>query len=667
MNMNPDFMAKFRDAFLEESTDLVDAMETILLRLDPVRVEAEDLNTIFRVAHSIKGNGGTFGFPAITAFAHDVEGVLERARRGEITLTAPLVAKLLGVVDLFRRHLDLARAGAALPEDLAAAQAQLIADLRHLAAGGTSEGEAPPPPQAPAAPGWGYRIRFAAPPATFRRGLNLERIFRDLERLGTAEFTLLPEGLPALEDVDPETCYLAWDIRLRTRASRTEVEETFEFVAEGENLRIEALEAPDARSLPSPVPPATSLPIPPLGPARAPRRELSETPTVRVATEKIDGLMNLVGELVITQAMLAQSSALLDTPQGQARFQEALQHLARQTRELQEGVMGIRMVPMELVFSRFPRLVRDLGQQLGKEADLVMDGIKTELDKNFIELLVDPLTHLVRNAMDHGLETPAERSSLGKAPRGRLSLRASSRSGQVFIEVEDDGRGLDRGRILAKARERNLPLPEDPTDAQVLDLVFEPGFSTATEVSDVSGRGVGLDVVRQNLVALGGRIEVDSRPGAGTTFRLIVPLTLAILDGLLVRLGTEVFVFPLAAVLETFQPAPQALQSLQGDREVINVRGQYVPVLRLQSRLGTPSGADEAGRTLLVLVESGGRQAALVVDELLGQQQLVIKSLEAHYRRVPGISGATILGDGRVALILDLQTLLESLGREAPR
>lgn len=690
-------MSQFREAFLEESTELVDTMEGILLRLDLAHVESEDLHTLFRVAHSIKGNAATFGFPAIAAFTHQIESCMEPIRQGAVAMSGPLVELLLGAVDLIRKHLYLARRDDAMePADLAT-QARLVEQLKAHTVGG--DGATGPvsaiasaiPPAAPP-PVRGYQIRFTAPPETFRRGINLERTFRDLSRLGKVRFWLDPATLPDLDHLDPEACCLAWDIQLESSAERAEVEEVFEFVNEGENLEIRPL-AGD----PDEVPPIGELLVEQgeVSPAQLrealarqekvgemlvhmgvakpeaiekaieqqqKKRSQAEASTVRVATEKIDRLVNLVGELVITQAMLAQSSQSLETAHGQARFHEALLLLDRQTRELQERVMGVRMVPMDMVFQRFPRMVRELGKQLGKDVALILEGQNTELDKTFIEMLVDPLTHLVRNGIDHGLESTEDRVLAGKPAQGTLTLRAASRGGHIYIEIQDDGRGLDTERILRKAIERGLCAPEArPSPEEIQMFLFEPGFSTAETVSDVSGRGVGLDVVRQNIRQLGGRIEVDSRLGQGTLFRLVLPLTLAILDGLMIQVGDEPYVFPLASVLESFKPKLGEVQTLKGDREVINLRGEFIPIIRLPEVLGVAGPRAERGRNsqpLLVVVESEGRRAAMVVDDLLGQQQVVIKSLEAHYRRVEGVSGATILGDGRVSLILDVPGLI---------
>jgi two-component system chemotaxis sensor kinase CheA len=682
-------MEQFRNAFFEEAVELADGMEATLLAMDLQAVEPEDLHTLFRAAHSLKGNAGTFGFPAIAAFTHQLESFLEPVRQGHRALTTELVEYLLQAVDLIRSHLHAAQQGEPLPAKEQQAQETLLARLQED--GAVAPAPPVPAPSLPApARGPGYRIHFEAPVDAFRRGVNLERLFRDLARLGTLQAWPDLARLPGLDDLEPEDCHLAWDLHLETAAPRADVEEVFEFVAEGDNLRIELL-TPESQ-----VPPLGEIlereeGIPPADVREAlaqqkhlgeilvatgkakpeavdraldrqqKKRNQAESATIRVATEKVDRLVNLVGELVITQAMLAQAAqSARDGADSEERMAVALLQLDRQTRELQERVMGIRMVPVEMVFSRFPRMVHELAKQMGKELDLVLEGQATELDKTFIEMLVDPMTHLVRNAVDHGIETREARAAAGKPSKGTITLRAYSRGGHIHIEVKDDGHGLDPARILRKAIERGL-LPPDvrPSDEELFPVIFEPGFSTAEQVSDVSGRGVGMDVVRQNIRALGGRIDIASQLGQGSTFTLILPLTLAILDGLTVRVGADTFVFPLASVLESFQCRRDDIRTVKGDREVISLRGDFIPVMRLQRVLegaGAASSAEE--RVLLVLVEAEGKRAAMAVDELLGQQQVVIKSLETHYRRVEGISGATILGDGRVALILDVTGLL---------
>jgi two-component system chemotaxis sensor kinase CheA len=683
-------MDQFRDSFFEEATELADGMEATLLAMDLASVEPEDLHTLFRAAHSIKGNSATFGFPAVASFTHQLESTLEPVRQGTRPLTDELREILLQGVDLIRSHLFHARRDEPLPEKDQQAQAALVLKLKE---DGTTPVVAPvAAPSAPKAASGGFSIRFEAPRDTFRRGINLERLFRDLAKLGTLHTWPDLSQVPALEHMDPEDCHLAWDLRLETTRPRADVDDVFEFVAEGENLRIEALPQEgavpqlgeilqvEAGVSPADIREALSQQkqlgellvdmgkVKPEAVTKAldqqqKKKNQAEASTVRVATEKIDRLVNLVGELVITQAMLAQASQASHTMQGEEQMNAALLQLDRQTRELQERVMGIRMVPVEMVFSRFPRMVHELGKQLGKDVELLMEGQATELDKTFIEMLVDPLTHLVRNAVDHGMEERGERALTGKPATGTIALKAASKGGHIHIEVKDDGKGLNRDRILEKALAKGMIQPgARPSDEELNLLIFEPGFSTLEQVSDLSGRGVGMDVVRQNVRALGGRIEVESQPGHGTTIRLVLPLTLAILDGLTVRVGEETFVFALASVLESFSRQGADVQTVKGDREVINLRGEFIPVVRLQKLLGlgnaAENGQDRTARPLLVLVESEGRRAAMAVDELLGQQQVVIKSLETHYKRVEGISGATILGDGRVALILDVQGLL---------
>ncbi len=685
-----DAMAQFRDAFFEEATELADGMEATLLSMDLAAVEVEDLHTLFRAAHSIKGNAATFGFPEVAAFTHKLESTLEPVRQGNRPMTSELREMLLQGVDLIRSHLHQARRGESLSPREQQAQAELITRLQ------ADAGAPLPAPSTPAAPardqamkgGTGFSIRFEAPLDAFRRGVNLERLFRDLAKLGHLQTWTDLTRIPASNELDPEDCHLAWDVRLETSHPQADVDDIFEFVADGDNLRIQPLPPlgavpnlgdilqVEAGVSPADIREALSQQkrlgelLVDMGKVKpevvnkaldqqTKKRNQAEASTVRVATEKIDRLVNLVGELVITQAMLAQASQLSNTMQGEEQMSAALLQLDRQTRELQERVMGIRMVPVEMVFSRFPRMVHELGKQLGKDVELIMEGQATELDKTFIEMLVDPLTHLVRNAVDHGMETKEERQKSGKPSMGSIALRASSRGGHIHIEVKDDGKGLNRDRIYQKALDRGLLQPGSrPSDEELNLLIFEPGFSTVEQVSDLSGRGVGMDVVRQNVRSLGGRIEVESEPGRGTLIRLVLPLTMAILDGLTVRVGEEIYVFPLASVLESFQRQVADVQTVKGDREVISLRGEFIPVVRLLTLLGLGPNPDASERTLLVLVESEGRRAAMAVDELLGQQQVVIKSLETHYKRVEGVSGATILGDGRVALILDVPGLM---------
>ena len=379
--------------------------------------------------------------------------------------------------------------------------------------------------------------------------------------------------------------------------------------------------------------------------------------TLRVSVEKVDQLINLVGELVITQAMLAQTSAAVD-PALFRQMATGLADLERNTRDLQESVMSIRMIPMTAVFNRFPRMLRDLASKLGKKVEFVTQGEATELDKGMIEKITDPLTHLVRNSCDHGIELPAQRLAMGKPATGTITLSASHQGGSIVIEVRDDGKGLSREKLLQKAREKGIHAPDGMSDAEVWDLIFAPGFSTAEVVSDVSGRGVGMDVVKKNITALGGRVEIDSTEGAGMSVRVRLPLTLAIMDSMSVGVDRECYILPLSSVVESFQFSPDKIRTIGGDAQVVQVREQFLPVVRLDRVFGVAREKPEPENPILVVVEADGKRLALLVDELLGQQQVVVKNLESNYGRVDNVSGATIIGDGRVALILDVDSLV---------
>ncbi|MBC7860373.1 MAG: chemotaxis protein CheW, partial [Burkholderiaceae bacterium] len=385
----------------------------------------------------------------------------------------------------------------------------------------------------------------------------------------------------------------------------------------------------------------------------------AESSSIRVSIEKVDQLINLIGELVITQAMIEQRADSLD-PMLHERLLSSVGQLTRNTRDLQEAVMSIRMMPMDFVFSRFPRMVRDLAAKLGKKIDFITHGAATELDKGLIERIVDPLTHLVRNSIDHGVEMPAARVAAGKSESGRLFLSASHQGGNIVIEVSDDGAGLNRERILAKAAEQGIPLADNMPDADVWQLIFAPGFSTAEVVTDVSGRGVGMDVVKRNIAAMGGSVEIRSAKGFGTTIAIALPLTLAILDGMSIRVGEEVYILPLGFVIESLQPVAEDIKEISGKGRVIKVRGEYLPLIPLHQMFDIAPRFTDPTEGIVVILETEGRKAALFVDDLVGQQQVVVKNLESNYRKVVGISGATILGDGGVSLILDVAALIRS-------
>jgi two-component system, chemotaxis family, sensor kinase CheA len=667
-------ITRFHKTFFEESFEGLDLMESALLKLDVGAADAETINSIFRAAHSIKGGAGTFGFSAIADFTHAVETLLDEMRSGRRTVSQEGADLLLQSVDAIRNLLTAARDGTDADVQAIAAIRAALEHMLHRGAGVTAA-TAPARP-APAAAGAGsghWRIRFTPKPELFRSGNDPLRILRELQALGEMRTECETSRLPPLIDAVAEDCYLSWTVELETAARREQIEDAFAWVIDECDLDIAepatAAVAPPtvAPVQPSP-PPAASPEMPALKvieggkPATDERR--TDSASIRVSTDKIDALINLVGELVITQAMLTQQASALD-PVANEKLLNGLSQLDRNTRRLQEAVMSTRMLPMDFVFSRFPRVVRDLAGKLGKQVRLVTMGESTELDKSVIERIADPLNHLVRNSLDHGLEPPEERSAAGKDATGTITLKASHQGGHIVIEIADDGRGLDRHKLLAKARERGLPCSDTMSDSEVWNLIFAPGFSTAAVVTDVSGRGVGMDVVKKNILALGGQVELASEPGRGMTVTIRLPLTLAILDGMSVRIGEEIFIVPLNSVIESLQPAPEQVKAVASQGRVVRVRNEYLPLVPLHRVFSLPAQHTEAHRGIVVLLESEGKKIAALVDELVGQQQVVIKSLETNYRRVHGISGATILGDGRVALILDVGGLVRDLHQAA--
>ncbi len=643
--------------FFEESLEGLDAIENGLLRLDEGG-SPDAVHEVFRAMHSIKGAAGTFGFQAVSDFAHDAETLLDELRTGARPPTRDCIDLLLQAADVLRGMIEALQEGR---EPSGRAAAEVEAQLRALVGAAAPAEAAPqgaPSQAAPTADVW--LIVFRPHPNLFATGNDPGRLLRELEDHGELEVELDESALPDLDALDPEACYLAWTLRLHGGVARDAVEEVFAWVEDDCDLTI----APDADA---PVEADADAPLEANAdaPVEADARETSEaapdaprtaqsSDSIRVATEKIDALINLVGEIVITQSMLGAVETG-DGPERVERLRDGLGQLARNTRELQEGVMRIRMLPMSAAFSRFPRLVRDLSGKLGKQVELVVSGEDVELDKTVLEKIGDPLVHLVRNALDHGIEPPEARREAGKPETARLELAAAHRGGTIVIEVRDDGRGLDRERILAKARQRGLVSGDESlTEDEVFDLVFRPGFSTADRVSDVSGRGVGMDVVRRNIQSLGGSVGVASKAGAGSTFSIRLPLTLAVLDGQLVDVGGETFVIALESIVESQVLDRGRMSTIAGDGEVYRFRESVIPLARLDRLFALQAEATEAPMHMLVIVESGSGPIGLVVDALGRQQQVVVKSLEENYVPLAGISGATILGDGSVALIVDL-------------
>jgi two-component system chemotaxis sensor kinase CheA len=656
-------ISQFYSLFFEEAEELLAEMERLLLALDPRRTDMEELAAIFRTAHSLKGGAATFGMADMAEFTHGLESLLDRMRRGEMAIAAEHVEAFFGAKDVLKMQLDGHRNGEAVDGEAVERMRRRLEAL--LAAGAPGSAQA----QADA----------LARPATRRYAIVLPAL--DAEAFEGLKAELGMMGSLDLGQAARDDGRIA--LTLETAQDSEAILDLCAFMLDPADIDIsedaapEAYAAPDGsygffEPLPEPSAPADEQPQAsahieaPAARAAADKAAHLESTSIRVSVEKVDQLINLVGELVITQAMIEQRSGTLD-PVMHERLLSGVAQLSRNTRDLQEAVMSIRMMPMDYVFSRFPRMVRDLAAKLGKRVDFVTHGAATELDKGLIERITDPLTHLVRNSVDHGIETPEARSAAGKPETGRLSLSAAHQGGHIVIEVSDDGGGLNRERILQKARDNGLPVAEDMPDEDVWQLIFAPGFSTAEEITDVSGRGVGMDVVQRNIHAMGGSVDIRSARGFGTTISISVPLTLAILDGMLVKVGEEVYILPLSFVSESLQPAASDVKEIAGRGRVVKVRGEYLPIIALHQVFGIAARCTEPSEGILVILESEGAKAALLLDELLGQQQVVVKNLESNYRRVPGISGATILGDGGVSLILDVAMLVRAAAAKAGR
>ena len=655
----------FYQTFFDEADELLADMEQHLLDLVPEAPDSEQLNAIFRAAHSIKGGAGTFGFTILQETTHLMENLLDEARRGEMQLNTDIINLFLETKDIMQEQLDAYKSSA---EPDAASFEYICNALRQLALEAKGEVAAAVVPAAKLCVVDAPAAEDAAPAAAKAGKLRVV-----LSRLKENEVNLLEEelgNLATLSNVVKGKDSLA--ATLDGGIGQDDIVAVLCFVIEADQIAFEteagAVEAPaPAENTPAVVAAAPALKAVPketAAPARGekPAARSSESTSIRVAVEKVDQLINLVGELVITQSMLAQRSNELD-PVTHGDLITSMGQLQRNARDLQESVMSIRMMPMEYVFSRFPRLVRDLAGKLNKQIELTLMGSSTELDKSLIERIIDPLTHLVRNSLDHGIELPENRVAAGKSPVGNLILSAEHQGGNICIEVTDDGAGLNRERILAKAISQGMAVNENMTDEEVGMLIFAPGFSTAEQVTDVSGRGVGMDVVKRNIQEMGGHVEIQSKQGAGTTIRILLPLTLAILDGMSVKVADEVFILPLNAVMESLQPREEDLHPLAGGERVLEVRGEYLPLVELWKVFEVDGAKTEATQGIVVILQSAGRRYALLVDQLIGQHQVVVKNLESNYRKVPGISAATILGDGSVALIVDVSAL-QGLNRE---
>ena len=676
--------------FFQECEEGLATIETNLAVVRDAAPDPETINTIFRAVHSIKGGSGAFGFDALQGFSHHLETVLDLLRTGELTPTGDLVALLFAAFDVLSDHVASAQSGAGAPDDHAV--------LARLEAAAGSSGEAAdiaPAPEAetvpilddagdamdfdldsllasidlPTADAPPWYITIAPGRGAFDNGGDPLPLLRELEGLGGTVVALDQDALPPLDVIAVDECHIGWTMTVPGSVARDEIEAIFDFVADRYRIAITAGEpstaVPEAVILPvaaapvptpaivaDPSPPEAAAPATP--PADGQGKADAGSATIRVELDKLDRLVNLVGELVITQAMLAQRLSL----HGNTTIDE-LSDLDHLTRELQDSAMSIRAQPVKSVFSRVPRIIRELEAGTGKRVRLEVVGEMTEVDKTVVERIGEPLTHMIRNAVDHGLEMPDERVAAGKPAEGVVRLSAEHRSGRIVISVSDDGKGIDLPRVRAKAIERGI-IAHDSTlsDEDIENLIFAPGFSTAASVSNISGRGVGMDVVRRNVQALGGRIGIASKFGKGSTFTLTLPLTLAILDGMVVSVGGQTYVIPLAHVVESLRPETGEVRAFGPDAGVLDVRGAYLPILSIGELLNVPDACAEPTDAVLIVVETDAGQSILMVDGIQDQRQVVVKSLEANYAPVAGLAGATVLGDGRVALILDVETLV---------
>ena len=677
---------QFHSVFFDESDEHLDDMEQLLMSLDVESPDPEELNSIFRAAHSIKGGSGIFGFDALMNLTHVMENLLDKARNNELSVTADIVNVLLETLDVLKDTLNAYRDETPVPEDSIAERIKIL--------NGVINGQS-----TDAAPGDGDDASEVSVNAQNESAQDDSFGFFDDEPNSAIEAAddsfgffdnepvneALSHGDNTKSENNDDDGFGFFDDEISnntvdaqtetTKAETAEVEQGFGFFEDAPsatniNTSLEIASSNNAQSASTQLntattsnndkaptsgvaPTTTQAKTPPKPPAK--KSTARESASIRVDTTKIDAMVNLVGELVITQSMLSLIGQDVEGQVGE-RLQLAIDELQRNTREIQESVMSMRMLPLTATFNRFPRLVRDLAGKLGKQVELVLQGGSTEIDKSLIEKIVDPLTHLVRNSIDHGIEMPDKRVGAGKPEKGTVILSAEQKGGSIIISIIDDGGGLHRDKILDKARSNGLTVSDDMPDSEVWQLIFQPGFSTAEAITDVSGRGVGMDVVRRNIESIGGRIDIESSAGEGSAFFIHLPLTLAIVDGMCVSVGKQIFVIPLLNIIESFQPTKQQLKTL-GNDTVLYIRDQYWPLVPLYDFMEVEDAALSPTEGIVVLLESSKKRFGVLVDALVGQQQVVIKSLEEHYRKVAGIAGATIMGDGKVALIIDADSI----------
>lgn len=639
-------LSNFSAIFFEEATEHLGNMEALLLEIDVENPDTEALNAIFRAAHSVKGGAATFGYAVLQRTTHIFENILDNLRKGEMTLRAEIVQTFLETKDVLTDQLN-AYQESSEPDQLVfeaiCKRLQHISDTE-IHVKGSSAGQ-------PAA---------VEPPKSSEVDSGEKQLLITLKKVNSKDISALKSELANFGTVseisaEDDGCELS----LMTTTDKDDVEAVLFFVIDADQLEIKEAHKAETKQAAGIQIPSDTMATSPVKTANKPAATAnSESSTLRVPVEKVDQIINLVGELVITQSMLDQSVSQLDSTLH-SELTNGMALLQRNARDLQEAVMSIRMVPMDFVFSRFPRQIRDLAGKLNKEVELVTIGKSTELDKSLVERIIDPLSHLVRNSLDHGIEMPDAREAAGKPRKGTLTLSAQHQGGNILIEVIDDGAGLNREKLLAKARSNGLPAPESMTDDEVWQLIFAPGFSTAEVVTDISGRGVGMDVVKRNIQSMGGQVQILSRQGQGTTTRIVLPLTMAILDGMSVRSAGERYILPLPTVVESLQPKAEDIYSMAGSDQLLRVRDEYLPIVVLKDVLNIEKAKDVLTDCIAVIVQAEGKSYALVVDELVGQQQIVVKNIETNYKKVPAFSAATILGDGSVSLILDIAELFK--------
>lgn len=692
-------MEMFRQTYLEESFEGLSAMESNLLTLPEGEPDIEVVNTIFRAAHSMKGGAGTFGFTELIALTHILETMLDEMRSGKRAVTSQNREVLLRSVDVLRTILDAYQNSSPLNMELLQDMEEML--KRELAnnnaasavamddnSGSATVGDEATGQAENVVGGSHFVVHLQPVTSYFARGVDLIRLIRELSHFeGVVIQVETHTHFPA--EFDPEECYLSFMVDVKGDVKRAQIEDVFEWLDEDCPFSIEEVaiakpvapvvevEAPvvpvASVAKPAAVTPATAPAAPAKSPAQTPSAASPQQTqqsgsqvesSIRVSISKIDQMVDLVGEMVIAQSMLHQFGALADSAEmpWADKLKEGLMAIERHTRTMQESVMSIRMMPISFAFNRMPRIVHDISGKLNKEVDLVLTGEQTEVDKTVLEKLTDPLVHIIRNAADHGLETPDRRIAAGKGRKGTIQLSAFHSGGNIVIKIADDGAGINLEKVKAKAVEAGILSPGQLiSDKEAVDLIFHAGFSTADEITDISGRGVGMDVVRRNIRELGGVIEVETIAGKGSVFTIRLPLTLAILDGQLSTIGDEVYIFPLAAIVETIQPLQENIKYVTG-QELFRLRDRYLPILRLNRFFGRPVGQSELSKGLLVVVEHGNKQFGVFVDALETQQQVVIKSMEQNYRKVQGVAGATILGDGRVSMILEISELAQAVG-----